>query len=221
MRIDSRETHSLSELLGATPVVPVLVVERARDALDLAAALVSGGLCVLEITLRTDAALTAVREIAESIPEAILGVGSVIEPAQFAAAAKAGARFAVSPGATAQLQAAAEAAKLPWLPGAQTLSEMLNLRTSGHRLIKFFPAEASGGVEFLRSIAGPLPDVRFCPTGGISYANAPNYLALSNVSCVGGSWIAPPTLIGERRWDEISALARAARALRQSARETS
>lgn len=208
---------SVAELFGDLPVIPVLVFERAKDAPAVAAALVSGGLYVLEVTLRTPEALRAVREIAAAIPEAVVGVGSVIDAAQCAAAAKIGARFAVSPAATPQLQAAAEAARLPWLPGAQTASEILALRTNGYRLIKFFPAQASGGAEFLRSIAGPIPDVRFCPTGGISASTATDYLALPNVSCVGGSWLAPRLLIEGQRWGEISALAREARNMRPAA----
>lgn len=200
--------------LGTAPVIPVLVIERAADAVPLARALAAGGLGVLEVTLRTAAALEAVAQIAAALPETVVGVGSVIEPAQFAAAARAGARFAVSPGATAPLHAAAVAARVPWLPGAQTVSEMLTLRALGYRLLKFFPADFSGGVGLLRALSGPLADLRFCPTGGITAVNAPEYLALPNVTCVGGSWLAPPALVARQRWDEITALARQACALR-------
>ena len=203
-----------AQLFGDVPVIPVLVIDQVADAVPLGKALVSGGLRVLEVTLRTPAALEAVEEISSAVSGAVVGVGSVIDAAQFAAAARAGARFAVSPGATPQLHAAAEAAGLPWLPGAQTISEVLALRASGCRFMKFFPAHAAGGVIFLRSVAGPVPDVSFCPTGGISAANAAEYLALANVRCVGGSWLTPPELLAAQRWDEITTLAREAAALR-------
>ena len=200
--------------LVKVPVIPVLVIEQAATAVPLARALLAGGLPVLEVTLRTQAALEAVARISAEVSGIEVGVGSVIEPAQFAAATACGARFAVSPGASAGLHAAAQAARLPWLPGAQTASEVLTLRAWGYRLLKFFPAHSSGGAAFLRALAGPVPDVRFCPTGGISAASAPEYLALANVACVGGSWLTPPELVSQQRWDEITALARAARALR-------
>jgi 2-dehydro-3-deoxyphosphogluconate aldolase/(4S)-4-hydroxy-2-oxoglutarate aldolase len=201
-------------LLAGVPVIPVLVIERGADAVPLARALVDGGLGVLEVTLRTPAALAAVAAIAAEVPDAAVGVGSVIEPGQFAAAAKAGARFAVSPGATSALEHAARDAALPWLPGAQTVSEVLALRERGHRFLKFFPAQASGGTAFLKSIAGPVPDVRFCPTGGITADGARDYLALGNVACVGGSWLTPAAVLADGRFGDISALARQARALR-------
>jgi 2-dehydro-3-deoxyphosphogluconate aldolase/(4S)-4-hydroxy-2-oxoglutarate aldolase len=190
------------------------VIEDAADAAPLARALVEGGLHALEVTLRTAAALDAVAHIAREVPGATVGVGSVIEAAQFTAAAEAGATFAVSPGASDDLHAAAHAARLPWLPGAQTVSEVLALRARGYRLVKFFPAHAAGGTGFLRAIAGPVPDMSFCPTGGISEASAPEYLSLPNVACVGGSWLTPAELLRARRWDKITALARTARALR-------
>jgi 2-dehydro-3-deoxyphosphogluconate aldolase/(4S)-4-hydroxy-2-oxoglutarate aldolase len=202
-------------LVRDVPVIPVLVIERASDAVPLAEALVDGGLTLLEVTLRTPAALDAVTAIATRVPGATVGVGSAIDPAQFAAAVAAGAAFAVSPGATPQLEAAAREAGLPWLPGAQTVSEVLALRARGHRLVKFFPAQASGGVGFLRSIAGPMADVRFCPTGGVTPENAREYLRLPNVPCVGGSWLTPVDAVSAGRWDEIRALARQARALRE------
>ncbi len=210
-------THRFETLLGDVPVIPVLVIERAADAVPIARALVDGGLTVLEVTLRTPAALDAVAAIARALPDAIVGVGSAIDAPQFAAAAAAGARFAVSPGATPELEAAAHEAGLTWLPGAQTASEVLALRARGHRLLKFFPAQSSGGVGFLRSIAGPVPDVKFCPTGGVSPDNARDYLALGNVACVGGSWLTPPAAVSAARWDEIRALARQARGLRAAA----
>ena len=197
-------------LIAGVPVIPVLVIERADNAVAIAEALVSGGLKLLEVTLRTSEALKAVSTIRQAVPEAVVGVGSVIEPKQFTQARDAGARFAVSPGATEELHAAAVTAELPWLPGAQTVSDALALRSRGYRLAKFFPAHYSGGVNFLRAIAGPVPDMRFCPTGGISLASAPDYLALPNVPCVGGSWLTPESLVAERKWGEIQALARQA-----------
>ena len=197
-------------LIAGVPVVPVLVIERADDAVAIAEALVSGGLKVLEVTLRTGEALKAVSIIRQRVAEAVVGVGSVVDPKQFAQAQDAGARFAVSPGATDALHAAALAAELPWLPGAQTVSDVLALRARGYRLAKFFPAHYSGGVNFLRAISGPVPDMRFCPTGGVSALSAPEYLALANVPCVGGSWLTPESLVTERKWAEIQVLARQA-----------
>lgn len=205
---------SVADLIDRVPVIPVIVIERAADALPLARALVQGGLPVLEVTLRTPAALDAVRAIAAGVPGAMVGVGSVIDVAQFAASREAGAAFAVSPGGTEALDAAARAAGLRWLPGAQTASEVLALRARGHRLMKLFPAASSGGPSHLRALGGPIPDVRFCPTGGITPENARDYLALPNVACVGGSWLTPPALVSAGRWSEIEALARTARALR-------
>jgi 2-dehydro-3-deoxyphosphogluconate aldolase / (4S)-4-hydroxy-2-oxoglutarate aldolase len=190
-------------ILDRVPVVPVLTIERATDAVPVATALVAGGLDVLEVTLRTEIALEAVVRIASEVPQAVVGVGSVIDPAQFALAAQAGARFAVSPGVTAELEEAASMAGLPWLPAAQTVSEVLDLRGRGFRMLKFFPAEQSGGPEFLRALFHPVPDVRFCPTGGITAANAHRYLSLPNVSCVGASWPASAKLIANAKWDQI------------------
>lgn len=204
----------IERLLGGIPVVPVLTLERVADAVPIATALAKGGLRVLEVTLRTSTALESVVRIANEVPEAFVGVGSVIEPAQFEAAKRAGACFAVSPGATLALHAAAAAAAVSWLPGAQSVSEVITLRQLGYRLIKFFPAEASGGTSFLRSIAPLVPDVRFCPSGGITRLNASEYLRLANVACVGGSWFAPAELVSGRDWQQIRVLAQQARALR-------
>lgn len=212
--MEPADPEPLAELCGTVPVIPVLVIERLTDAVPLATALVSGGLHVLEVTMRTPVALAAVAQIRAGLPEVQVGVGSVLDAHQFAAAAKAGARFVVSPGATPQLHAVAESAEVPWLPGAQTASEVLALRTRGYTFLKFFPARFSGGVGFLRSIAGPVPDVRFCPTGGISAENAGQYLALPNVACVGGTWLTPRELVMNCRWEEIAALARQAATLR-------
>ncbi len=202
------------ELAGRISVIPVLTIEQVTDAVPVAAALVSGGLNVLEITMRTECALEAVARVAAEVPKAIVGVGSVIDAAQFAAAHKVGARFAVSPGATAELEAGARAAEMPWLPGAQSVSELLSLRERGCRFVKFFPAHPCGGLEFLRAMIGPVPDMSFCPTGGITAETAREYLALPNVGCVGGSWLTPPWLVRNQNWNEIRSLAEHAYRLR-------
>lgn len=207
-------TPVIESLVSDVPVIPVIVVERIEHAVPMAEALVAGGLAILEVTLRTPVALAAVEAIAARVAGARVGVGSVIDPRQFADARNAGATFAVSPGATAELDDAARAAGIEWLPGAQTASEVLALRARGHRFVKFFPAAAAGGVGWLKSVAGPIPDVRFCPTGGITAANARDYLALPSVACVGGSWVIPSSAVRAGRWSEIEALAREARALR-------
>lgn len=203
--------------LQGCPVIPVLTFESLDTAVPVSQALVAGGVRVLEVTLRTPVAMQAVEQIAREVPDAVVGVGSVIEPEQFARAQRAGARFAVSPGATHALHKAAVASGMPWLPGVQTLSEILELRALGYGLLKLFPAAALGGVPFLKSVLGPVADVTFCPTGGISAQTAPQYLALPNVACVGGSWLTPDALVAEQRWDEIARLAREARALRTRA----
>jgi 2-dehydro-3-deoxyphosphogluconate aldolase/(4S)-4-hydroxy-2-oxoglutarate aldolase len=180
----------------------------------LARALVAGGIPAIEVTLRTDAALEAVRAIAAEVPGAVVGVGTVRRPADFVAALAAGARFAVSPGASPDLLAAARDIELPWLPGAATASEAMALAERGYLQQKFFPAEAAGGTAALRSLHGPLPDIRFCATGGITPANAATYLAVPNVACVGGSWLTPAKLLQAGDWAGIEALAREAAALR-------
>ena len=207
-------SSSIAALVKHVPVIPVIVVDRLEDAVPMAEALVAGGLTILEVTLRTPVALSAVAAIATRVAGARVGVGSVVDSAQFVAAREAGAAFAVSPGATAELCAAARDAGIEWLPGAQTPGEVLELRSRGHRFVKFFPAEAAGGVAWLKSVAGPIPDVRFCPTGGITAGNARDYLALPNVACVGGSWVIPSDAVRAGRWSEIEALAREARAIR-------
>lgn len=207
-------TDSVERRVRDVPVIPVIVVDRLADAVPLAEALVAGGLPILEVTLRTPVALDAVSAIAAKVPNALVGVGSAIDPAQFAQAKNAGARFAVSPGATPALDAAARTAGIEWLPGAQTSSEVLALRAMGYRFMKFFPAQAAGGVNWLKSVGAPIADVRFCPTGGITAENARDYLALSNVACVGGSWIMPAAAMNAGKWNEIRALAQQARALR-------
>ena len=208
-------TRALTELLAGQPVVPVLRIGRLADAVPLAQALACGGLRAIEITLRTDDALDAIRLVAAEVPEAIVGAGTILSAADYGKAADAGARFIVSPGTTQELLDAARAARLPFLPGAITPSEMMALREEGYRTVKFFPAEQAGGVAFLKSLASPLASIGFCPTGGITPGNALAYLSLPNVVCVGGSWIAPDELVARGAWAEIEDLARAASALRR------
>ncbi|MFG2571695.1 bifunctional 4-hydroxy-2-oxoglutarate aldolase/2-dehydro-3-deoxy-phosphogluconate aldolase [Streptomyces sp. NPDC048481] len=196
--------------LAPAAVVPVVVVEDAGDAVPLARALVAGGLPAIEVTLRTPAALDAIREISGSVPEAVVGAGTVISPEQVTACARAGARFLVSPGWTDVLLTAMRACGLPFLPGVSTTSEVVALLERGVRDMKFFPAQAAGGTGYLRSLAGPLPQARFCPTGGIGPDNAPEYLALPNVCRVGGSWMVPAEAVAARDWSRIEGLARAA-----------
>jgi 2-dehydro-3-deoxyphosphogluconate aldolase/(4S)-4-hydroxy-2-oxoglutarate aldolase len=199
------------------PVIPVLTVEDAARAAPLARALVAGGLPVIEVTLRTPAALAAIAAMAE-VEGAVVGAGTLLGPADVAAAAAAGARFGVSPGATPGLLEAVAAAGLPFLPGAATASEVMALLDRGHRVQKFFPAEVAGGVAALQALAGPLPQVAFCPTGGITPARTPAYLALANVLCVGGSWVAPAAAVRAGDWRRITALAREAALLGSGAR---
>ena len=204
----------LESVLHASPVIPVVVVDDVRHAVALARALVAGGVPAIEVTLRTRAALDAVRAIAGEVEGAIVGVGTVRRPQDLLEAEKAGARFAVSPGSTPALIAAAKHSALPWLPGAATASEVMALAEAGFAYQKFFPAEGAGGVAALRSLHDPLPDVRFCATGGIGVHNARAYLATPNVICVGGSWLTPAKLIEAGNWGAIEQLAREAAALR-------
>jgi 2-dehydro-3-deoxyphosphogluconate aldolase/(4S)-4-hydroxy-2-oxoglutarate aldolase len=209
-----QKRERLESILRLAPVVAVVTIEDANAAMPLARALLEGGIHAIEVTLRTPAALEAIRAIAGESPRAAVGAGTVLSAADFKAAAAAGAKFAVSPGATPALIEAASASALPWLPGAATASEAMALAEHGYTLQKFFPAQAASGVDHLRSLGGPLPQVRFCPTGGITVQNAPEYLRLPNVVCVGGSWLTPPALMHARDWSAIAALARAAAALR-------
>ncbi|MGJ8547549.1 MAG: bifunctional 4-hydroxy-2-oxoglutarate aldolase/2-dehydro-3-deoxy-phosphogluconate aldolase [Sulfitobacter sp.] len=202
----SQQTRKICAL---APIVPVLVIDDAATAKSLAQALVAGGLPALEVTLRTPAALEAIRQMAQ-VPGGFVGAGTLITPEDVRAAKSAGASFGVSPGATDELLAACEAEDLPLLPGAATASEAMRLLARGYDMLKFFPAEASGGAPALKAIGAPLPQITFCPTGGISPGNAASYLALSNVLCAGGSWVAPKDLIAQGRWDEIETLARQA-----------
>jgi 2-dehydro-3-deoxyphosphogluconate aldolase/(4S)-4-hydroxy-2-oxoglutarate aldolase len=205
----------LEQILRAAPVVPVVIIDDAANAVPLARALVAGGLPAIEITLRTAAGLEAIRAISAEVEGAIPGVGTVMEPAHYTAAAKAGARFAVSPGATPRLLDAAADCGIAPLPGIATVSEAMALIERGYRFAKFFPAEAAGGAAFLSSIASPLPQLRFCPTGGITPEIAPRYLRLPNVVCVGGSWMVSRTAINEADWAGITSAASAAAKLGQ------
>jgi 2-dehydro-3-deoxyphosphogluconate aldolase/(4S)-4-hydroxy-2-oxoglutarate aldolase len=201
-------------LLDLAPVVPVVVLEDASDAVPLARALVAGGLPAIEVTLRTPVALDAIRAIAGEVPEAVVGAGTVITPDQVTQTVAAGARFLVSPGWTDVLLEAMRASGVPFLPGVSTTSEVVALLERGVTEMKFFPAEAAGGTAYLRSLAGPLPQARFCPTGGIGPTNAPDYLALPNVGCVGGTWMLPADAIAARDWGRVEALAREAAELK-------
>lgn len=201
-------------LLDRVPVIPVVVLHDAADAVPMARALVDGGLPVIELTLRTPAALDAIEAIATDVPEILVGAGTVVAPQQAKEAQAAGAQFLVSPGTTPTLAEAMSDTGLPHLPGASTVSEVLRLLELGYRELKLFPAESCGGTGFLRSIASPVPAARFCPTGGITAATAADYLALPNVGCVGGSWITPAEAVLDHDWDRITGLARAAAALR-------
>ncbi|MGW1022239.1 bifunctional 4-hydroxy-2-oxoglutarate aldolase/2-dehydro-3-deoxy-phosphogluconate aldolase [Streptomyces sp. NPDC002577] len=201
-------------VLDLAPVLPVVVVEDVADAVPLARALVAGGLPAIEVTLRTPVALGAIRAIADAVPGAVVGAGTVISPANVADSLAAGARFLVSPGWTDGLLEAMKASGVPFLPGVSTTSEVVALLERGVHEMKFFPAEAAGGTAYLKSLAGPLPQARFCPTGGVGLGNAAAYLALKNVACVGGSWIVPRDAVAARDWDRVEALAREAAALR-------
>ncbi|MFD0222961.1 bifunctional 4-hydroxy-2-oxoglutarate aldolase/2-dehydro-3-deoxy-phosphogluconate aldolase [Streptomyces hirsutus] len=202
-----------SSVLDLAPVLPVVVVEDAADAVPLARALVAGGLPAIEVTLRTPAALDALRAIAAEVPDAVVGAGTVITPGQVHEVVAAGARFLVSPGWTDGLLESMRASGVPFLPGVSTVSEVVALLERGVREMKFFPAQAAGGTAYLKAIAGPLPQARFCPTGGIGPDSAPDYLALENVACVGGSWMLPADAVAARDWARIERLARAAAGL--------
>jgi 2-dehydro-3-deoxyphosphogluconate aldolase/(4S)-4-hydroxy-2-oxoglutarate aldolase len=204
----------LQPLLSLAPVVPVLAIDSRAAALPLARALVEGGLPVLEVTLRTPAALEVIQALAEEVEGAVIGAGTVLTPGQYRAAERAGARFVVSPGATKALLEAAAASAVPFLPGSATASEVMRLLELGYRCLKFFPAAPAGGAAYLKALAAPLPEARFCPTGGIDAAAAKEYLALPNVICVGGSWVAPGPAVGAGDWRGIRELAAAAAALR-------
>ncbi|MGW1844986.1 bifunctional 4-hydroxy-2-oxoglutarate aldolase/2-dehydro-3-deoxy-phosphogluconate aldolase [Streptomyces sp. NPDC001966] len=203
-----------SSVLDLAPVVPVVVLEDAADAVPLARALVAGGLPAIEVTLRTAAALDAIRAIAAEVPDAVVGAGTVISVRNVADTVAAGARFLVSPGWSDRLLDAMKASGVPFLPGVSTTSEVVALLERRVTEMKFFPAEAAGGTAYLKALSAPLPQARFCPTGGITPASAPSYLALPNVGCVGGSWMVPADAVAAKDWARVELLAGEAAALR-------
>lgn len=206
---------TMREICLQGPVVPVIVIDALDQAVPLAETLVAAGLPVLEITLRTPVALAAMEMIAKAVPEAIVGAGTIRKAADIASALNAGARFGVSPGTPDELRAAIRSSGLPFLPGCSSATEAMCLASDGFEVVKLFPAEAVGGAPFLRSLTSPLPDIAFCPTGGIGLANVADYLSLPNVLCVGGSWMVRPDVVAARDWKEIDRQARQAAALRR------
>lgn len=205
---------NIVDILRLGPVMPVLVIDAVEHAVPLATALVAGGIRVLEVTLRTPVAFDAVRAIRAAVPDAVVGVGTLTRPQDLAAARAAGATFGVSPGVYPDLLAAAAQSGLSLLPGTMTPSDVMTVRAAGFHACKLFPAAQAGGVGMLKALHGPFPDQLFCPTGGIDAASAPGFLDLPNVACVGGSWLAPKALVQAGDWPAITALARAAAALR-------
>lgn len=208
------KTEKLLSTLKLQPVVPVLIIEDAKTAVPLARALVAGGLKAIEITLRTEAALEAVRLVAQEVEGAVVGAGTILNAAHYAAAVEAGSQFIVSPGTTQELLDVARQSDIPLLPGAATASEVMALREEGYKVLKFFPAEQAGGAAYLKALSSPLAGTLFCPTGGISLKNAMDYLSLPNVVCVGGSWVAPKELVSASDWAGITKLASEASALK-------
>mgnify|MGYP003630027737 FL=1 len=205
--------RNLDEIMDLCPVIPVIVIDRAEDAVPLATALYNGGLKVLEVTLRTEFGLAAISAIRKALPDAVVGAGTVVTAEDVRNAKEAGAEFLVSPGCTLRLLEAARAEGIPLLPGVNSPSEAMLLLEQGQRHLKFFPAEAAGGVPMLKSILGPLPQLRFCPTGGINPDNAMEYLSLANVACVGGTWMLDKAAIAAGDWAEIERLSRMAAGL--------
>ncbi len=205
---------NIHELMRISPVIPVLTVTRLEHAVPLARALADGGLRVLEITLRTPVAMAAIEAMRKHVPEAVVGVGTLTRADEFAEAAAVGAQFGVSPGLTPELIAAAKTVSYPLLPGVMTPSELIAARTAGFTACKLFPAQQAGGIGMLKALAGPFPEMVFCPTGGITRATAPDFLKLPNVACVGGSWLATADLMNRGQWQEIETLARDAASLR-------
>ncbi len=201
---------SIKQIMQKTRVIPVVVIDRIEDAVPLAAALVDGGLNVLEITLRTPMAIKAITEIKQALPQSIVGSGTVISIETMQASLNANVDFMVSPGTTPELLEAVKQNSAPLLPGAATPSEVMNLLNNGFDTMKFFPAAAAGGVNMLKSIGGPLPQVTFCPTGGVNLKNATEFLTLFNVACVGGTWMLDKQLIANKNWPEITRLAKQA-----------
>jgi 2-dehydro-3-deoxyphosphogluconate aldolase/(4S)-4-hydroxy-2-oxoglutarate aldolase len=208
------EVTTGADLLDLSPVMPVVVIADADDAVPTARALLAGGIRVIELTLRTPAALEAIERVATEVPDIVVGAGTVTAPEHAKQAGDAGAAFLVTPGCTDRVLDAAFDTGLPFLPGASTVSEAMRLAERGLTALKFFPAEASGGIAYLSSIGGPLPGLRFCPTGGITVRSAPDYLALPNVGCIGGSWLTPKDVLAAKDFGRIEGLAREAAALR-------
>jgi 2-dehydro-3-deoxyphosphogluconate aldolase / (4S)-4-hydroxy-2-oxoglutarate aldolase len=206
---------TLLDIMRTSPVIPVIAIDSIDQAVPLAKALVAGGIRVLEVTLRTEHGIPAIRAMVEQVPDAIVGVGTLTQPEEFSAARDVGAVFGVSPGLTPSLIEAAKRSGLPLLPGVMTPSEVMAAREAGFRQLKLFPAVPAGGIGMLNAIAGPLPDVTFCPTGGITQESAPQFLACKNVACVGGSWLTPKNAMQSGNWQQIAELARAASGLRQ------
>jgi 2-dehydro-3-deoxyphosphogluconate aldolase/(4S)-4-hydroxy-2-oxoglutarate aldolase len=198
--------QELAELFEAALVIPVLTIERLEDAVPLAKALVAGGVRLLEVTLRTPVAIPAAKAIMAGVPEAIVGIGTILNPGDLARAEALGVKFGISPGATPELLGAAAASGLPFAPGIATATELMQAIAYGFDLVKFFPAEQSGGIGALRALAGPFPDARFCPTGGIGEANAKGWLSEPNVAAVGGSWLCPAAEIRSGNWAGITAI---------------
>jgi 2-dehydro-3-deoxyphosphogluconate aldolase / (4S)-4-hydroxy-2-oxoglutarate aldolase len=203
------------ELMRLGPVIPVIVIDRLEDAVPMCRALVAGGVRVLELTLRTPVALAAIERVCAEVEGAVVGAGTLTRPEEFAAVQRAGARFGVSPGLTPALAAAAKDSGLPLLPGVMTPSDVIAARAAGFTELKLFPARQAGGVGMLKAMGGPFPELRFCPTGGISADTAPEFLALANVGCVGGSWLTPADAVQAGDWPRVTDLARAAAALRR------
>ena len=207
---------NIREIVGLVPVIPILTVTELEHAVPLARALVAGGLRVLEVTLRTPVALAAIEAMRKAVPDAVVGAGTLTRAVDFAGADRAGAQFGVTPGLTPELAAASRGARFPVLPGVMTPTELITARAAGFNVLKLFPAQQAGGLGMLQALGAPFPDVLFCPTGGITRATAPEYLALSNVVCVGGSWFAPKAMLAAGDWIGIEALARDAAALRKA-----
>jgi 2-dehydro-3-deoxyphosphogluconate aldolase/(4S)-4-hydroxy-2-oxoglutarate aldolase len=207
---------NIREIVGLAPVIPVLTVTDLEHAVPLARALTAGGLRVLEITLRTPVAIAVIEAMRKGVPDAIVGVGTLTRAVDFAAADRAGAQFGVTPGLTPELAAASRGARFPLLPGVMTPTELITARAAGFNVLKLFPAQQAGGLGMLQALGAPFPDVLFCPTGGITRETAADYLALPNVACVGGSWVAPKTMLAAGDWAGIEALARDAAALQKT-----
>lgn len=214
----AQQINNIDDILALGPVIPVIVIQRLEHAVPLARALVDGGVRALEVTLRTPVALDAIRAISEQVEGAVVGVGTITRVRDLQDSIAAGARFGVSPGLTPELLAAVRDSGLPFLPGSMTPSDVMLRRDAGFTAMKLFPAQQAGGVGMLKALGSVFADVRFCPTGGVDASSAPQFLALPNVACVGGSWLAPPALVEQGRWNEITVLAAVASQLRPKAR---